>query len=59
MKIIGMTRIRNEQLIIKDTINHLASFCNEIYVYDDHSTDDTYKICVNHPKVTKVIRGKS
>jgi len=28
MKIAGITRIRNEEAIIDDTINHFADYCN-------------------------------
>mgnify|MGYP001033595604 CR=1 FL=1 len=58
MKIAGITRIRNEEAIIKDTLDHVASLVDEIYVYDDCSTDKTVEICKKHPKVVKVIEGK-
>jgi glycosyltransferase involved in cell wall biosynthesis len=48
MKIIGLLRVRNEAIIIHETLNHMAGFCDEIYVYDDCSTDDTAKICSKH-----------
>jgi len=59
MKLIGLTRIRNEELIIKDTLDHLSEFCSEVIVYDDCSTDATVSICENHPIVSKVIKGDS
>ena len=57
--IAGITRIRNEQSIIQDTLNHFGSFCDSIYVYDDCSTDKTVFICKDHPKVKSVICGKT
>lgn len=57
-KIIGLTRIRNEELIIKDTLDELSKFVDGIIVYNDCSTDKTYEICISHPKVIKVINGK-
>lgn len=52
--IIGLTRIRNEEAIIKDTLDHMATFCSKVYVYDDASTDNTMNICLEHPIVAKV-----
>lgn len=39
-----MTRIRNEELIIADTLQHMASFADGIIVYDDASTDNTLEV---------------
>ena len=57
MKIIGLTRVRNEEEIIRETLDHMATFCDMIFVYDDCSTDKTSSICLSHPKVSKVISG--
>ena len=57
MRIIGLTRVRNESEIILDTLEHMGEFCDVIYVYDDLSTDNTIELCESHPKVRKVIRG--
>jgi len=59
MKIIGLTRIRNESLIISDTLDHLSEFCDDIYVYDDASTDNTVEICKTKEKVRKVLENKT
>lgn len=59
MNIIGITKIRNEEKIIQDTLNHWSKHCNGgIYVYDDKSTDNTVEICKAHSVVKKVIEGK-
>lgn len=59
MNIIGITRIRNEQDIIKDTLDHWAKICTGgIYVYDDASTDFTVKVCRAHSSVKEVIESK-
>lgn len=56
--IIGLTRVRNESLIIKESLDHLSKFCEGgIFVYDDCSTDDTVSICESHPNVKKIIKG--
>lgn len=56
MRIAGITKVRNEQKIIKDTLDHF-SFCDALYIYDDCSTDNTVEICLEHPKVRKVVKG--
>lgn len=57
-KIIGLTKVRNESGIIKDTLDRWASLCTGgILVYDDVSTDDTVAICRAHPAVKDVIVG--
>lgn len=58
-KVYGLLRIRNEEEIINDTLNHLNRFCTGgIYIYDDCSEDNTYQICKDHPAVKQIIRGK-
>lgn len=57
MKVIGLTKIRNESLILQDTLDHYAQFCDEIYVYDDGSTDGSDGLAYQHSAVTKLIRG--
>lgn len=58
IKIAGITKIRNEELIIEDTLSHFGRFCDWIYVYDDASTDGTMEICRSHPKVKAVIENR-
>jgi glycosyltransferase involved in cell wall biosynthesis len=48
-------KIRNEEHIIKDTLDHWSQFVDEIYVVDESSTDRTVEICKAHPKVKEVI----
>ena len=57
MKIVGITRVRNEENIILNTLNHVSNFVDEIYVYDDCSTDNTVNICKSHKAVKRVIEG--
>lgn len=58
MKIVGITRIRNEEKIIKATLDHVANLVDEIYVYDDCSEDNTVEVCKSHYAVKEVIEGK-
>lgn len=57
-KIIGLTKVRNEQDIIKDTLDRWSEICTGgIYVYDDKSDDRTVEIARAHPAVKEVIEG--
>jgi len=59
MNIIGITRIRNESEIIKETLDYYAPHCNlGIIVFDDASTDNTVEICNNHNSVLEVFENK-
>lgn len=54
--ITGITRVRNEALIIEDTLNHFLRFCETVILYDDASEDGTADIAESFPQV-RVIRG--
>lgn len=56
-KVAVILRVRNEELILKDTLDHLSGFCDIIVAYDDDSTDSTFDILRNHPKVVAIIRN--
>lgn len=56
-KLLAMLRIRNESLILQDTLDHLSEFADGIICYDDVSTDNTFEILKNHKKVIAVIRN--
>lgn len=58
MKIIGITRIRNEAEIILATLDHVSKLVDGIIVCDDASTDNTVELCKSHPSVIKVIENK-
>ena len=51
----GITKVRNEEHIIQDTLDNWAEVCDQIFVYDDASEDDTLEICHGHPAVVEVI----
>lgn len=58
-KIILITRVRNEALIISDFLEHVSAFCDAIVALDDCSTDNTLSILQQHPKVISIIRHNS
>ena len=59
MRIVGITRVRNEEQVIGNTLNHVSSFVDEVLVFDDCSLDDTVRICSEHPIVSQVLQGKN
>lgn len=56
-KLIVLLRIRNESLILKNTLDHLSEFCDGIVAYDDCSTDNTFEILQEHPKILAIIKN--
>ena len=57
--LVGITRVRNESLILRDTLDHVSEHVDAIVAYDDASTDGTVDILRSHPKVALVIRNAS
>jgi len=56
MKLVGLTRVKNEEMMMQEHLDHMAKFCDSICVYDDRSTNGTLEIIKNHPKVKKILR---
>jgi len=57
--LVAMTRVRNEALILPDTLDHLGDQVDAIVAYDDASTDDTVDILRAHPKVALIVANRS
>ena len=55
--IAGISRIRNESLILEDTLRHFLKHCDQLYIYDDLSTDNSVDIMRSFDNIT-VIEGK-
>jgi glycosyltransferase involved in cell wall biosynthesis len=53
--LVGLTRVRNEALLLPDTLDYLAAHVDAIVAYDDASTDETVAILRAHPKVALVV----
>jgi glycosyltransferase involved in cell wall biosynthesis len=56
--LVAMTRVRNEALILPDTLDYLAGHVDAILAYDDASTDDTVEILRAHPKVALIVANQ-
>lgn len=54
--ITGLTRVRNESLIIEDTLEHFLGLCDQIILYDDASTDHTVNIAKTFGERVVVIK---
>jgi glycosyltransferase involved in cell wall biosynthesis len=57
--LIGVTRLRNEQLILPDTLDYVGRQVDAIVAYDDASTDRTLELLRTHPKVALVVANGS
>jgi hypothetical protein len=53
--LIGITRVRNEALILGDTLDFMGRHVDAIIAYDDASTDRTVDLLRNHPKVALIL----
>ena len=54
-ELVAVTRIRNEALILPDTLDYLGKHVDAIIAYDDASTDETVDMLREHPKVALII----
>src|ERR1044072_4395348 len=57
--LIGITRVRNEALILRDTLDYIGKHVDAIVAYDDASTDRTLEILRGHPKVALIVANQS
>jgi glycosyltransferase involved in cell wall biosynthesis len=56
--LVATTRIRNEALILPDTLDYLGKHADAIIAYDDASTDETVEILRKHPKVALIVANR-
>lgn len=55
--IVGITKVRDESHIIQQTLDNWSEYVDQIFVYDDASTDGTPDICKEHPSVVEVVQS--
>lgn len=55
--IIGISRVRNVELVIKDVLDHLSKYIGGVIIYDDASSDGTLEILKKHPLVKELIEN--
>ena len=48
---VAITRVRNEEGILQDTLDHVFQYFDVIVVYDDSSTDGTLEILKSDPRI--------
>jgi hypothetical protein len=53
--LIGITRVRNEGLILGDTLDFVGRHVDAIVAYDDASTDRTLELLRSHPTVALIL----
>jgi hypothetical protein len=53
--VIGITRLRNEALILRDSLDYVGKDVDAIIAYDDASTDESLAILRGHPKVALIV----
>ncbi len=56
--LVAITRVRNEALLLPDTLDHLGKQVDAILAYDDASTDDTVELLRAHPKVALIVANQ-
>jgi hypothetical protein len=56
--LVGVTRVRNEALILRDTLDYIGRQVGAIVAYDDASTDHTLEILRRHPKVALILANR-
>ena len=56
MKLLGLMMVRNGADRVTRTLDAMQGFCDEVYVIDDRSVDETHRVLLQHPVVTNVFR---
>ena len=56
--LVALTRVRNEALLLPDTLDYLAKHVDAIVAYDDAGTDRTVEFLRAHPKVALIVANQ-
>ena len=54
MKVVGIMRVKDEADLLQEVLDNVAVGVEEIYAYDDDSSDGTLEILKAHPAVTYI-----
>jgi glycosyltransferase involved in cell wall biosynthesis len=57
--ILAMYRIKNAERWIEKSLHETSKICDEIFILDDDSTDNTVQICKNSKNVVNIHRQKN
>lgn len=49
---VAMLRVKNEARWMPEVLESILPLCTRVFVFDDHSTDETVTICGRYPQVT-------
>jgi len=55
--LVGLVRVRNENLILQDTLDHLSQHSDGLIIFDDASSDNSVRIAEKHSKVLEVLKN--
>lgn len=59
MRILALLRVHNGERTLPAALDSVSSWCDDIYVIDDRSADNTAEILRQHPAVTNIVRARS
>jgi glycosyltransferase involved in cell wall biosynthesis len=54
MRILGLIMVRNGEKKLGKTLSDMSEYCDSIYILNDRSTDQSYTIAKNFPKVKNI-----
>lgn len=57
LRFLGALRIKNEAHHIHDVIARILPLCQRVFIFDDHSTDDTIALCQSFGERVTVFRS--
>jgi glycosyl transferase family 2 len=57
--LIGVTRVRNEALVLRDTLDYVGRHVDAVVAYDDASTDQTREVLCSNAKVALIVANGS
>jgi len=58
IRVLGMIRLKDEALVLQDTLDALSDHVDAVVIFDDASTDDSVAIAKKHPLVKEIIVNK-